>query len=139
MRAVWAFFTVYAFVFVILMLTLIFLGLDEMSAFSAVATCINNMGPGLGVVSANFASVSAPVKLVCAFTCILGRLGSADDLRAVHPGLLARLTPVARVVRALRVCACWSARWAPSGCMLVARQRRAGGALQQVVTAPSSG
>ena len=73
-RAVWAFFTIYAFVFVILMLTLIYLGLDEMSAFSAVATCINNMGPGLGVVSANFASVSAPVKLVCAFACILGRL-----------------------------------------------------------------
>jgi trk system potassium uptake protein TrkH len=73
-RAVWAFFTVYTFVFVILMLTVIFFGLDQVSAFSAIATCINNLGPGLGVVTSNFASVSDPVKFVCAFACILGRL-----------------------------------------------------------------
>jgi trk system potassium uptake protein TrkH len=73
-RAVWAFFTIYAFVFVILMLSLMWLGLDQITAFSAVATCLNNLGPGLGEVSANFVSVSDPVKLVCAFACILGRL-----------------------------------------------------------------
>ncbi len=73
-RAVWAFFTIYAFVFVILMLILMYLGLDQVSAFSAVATCINNLGPGLGTVAANFEGVSDAVKYVCAFACILGRL-----------------------------------------------------------------
>lgn len=73
-RAVWSFFTVYAFVFVILMLSLMWLGLDQVTAFAAVATCLNNLGPGLGEVTGNFASVSDPVKLICAFACILGRL-----------------------------------------------------------------
>lgn len=73
-RGVWAFFTVYAFVFVILMLAMMWLGLDQVSAFAAVATCINNLGPGLGEVAANFASVSDPIKLLGAFACVLGRL-----------------------------------------------------------------
>ena len=73
-RAVWSFFTVYMFVFVILMLSLMWLGLDQVTAFAAIATCLNNLGPGLGDVAANFAGVSDPVKLICAFACILGRL-----------------------------------------------------------------
>lgn len=73
-RAVWAFFTVYVFVFVLLMLVLMWLGLDQVTAFAAVATSINNLGPGLGDVAANFAGVSHPVKLICAFACVLGRL-----------------------------------------------------------------
>jgi trk system potassium uptake protein len=73
-RAVWAFFTIYVFVFVVLMLALMGLGLDQVSAFAAIATCINNLGPGLGDVASNFATVSDPVKLTCAFACILGRL-----------------------------------------------------------------
>ena len=73
-RAVWSFFTVYMFVFVVLMLSLMWLGLDQVTAFAAVATCLNNLGPGLGDVAANFAGVSDPVKLIGAFACILGRL-----------------------------------------------------------------
>lgn len=73
-RAVWAFFSVYVFVFVILMLCLMTMGMDQVSAFAAVATCINNLGPGLGDVAVNFAGVSDGVKLVSAFACILGRL-----------------------------------------------------------------
>ncbi len=73
-RAVWAFFTVYTFVFVVLMLAMMWFGLDQISAFSAVATCINNMGPGLGEVAWNFDTVSDPIKYIGAFACILGRL-----------------------------------------------------------------
>ena len=73
-RAVWAFFTVYAFVFVVLMLGLIAFGMDQVTAFAAVATCLNNLGPGLGEVAIHFASTSTPVKLISAFACILGRL-----------------------------------------------------------------
>jgi len=85
-RAVWAFFTVYAFVFVVLMLSLMWLGLDQVTAFAAVATCINNLGPGLGEVAANFSTVSDPIKLICAFACILGRLEVLTIFVLLTPG-----------------------------------------------------
>jgi trk system potassium uptake protein TrkH len=85
-RAVWAFFTVYTFVFVALMLTLMWLGLDQVTAFAAVATCLNNLGPGLGDVAANFSTVSDPVKLICAFACILGRLEVLTIFVLLTPG-----------------------------------------------------
>jgi trk system potassium uptake protein TrkH len=85
-RAVWAFFTVYAFVFVALMLTLMWLGLDQVTAFAAVATCLNNLGPGLGDVAANFSTVSDAVKLICAFACILGRLEVLTIFVLLTPG-----------------------------------------------------
>jgi len=73
-QSVWAFFTVYLVVFAILMLALMWIGLDQVSAFGAIATCLNNLGPGLGEVSNNFATVTPGIKLVCALACILGRL-----------------------------------------------------------------
>jgi trk system potassium uptake protein TrkH len=73
-QSVWAFFTVYLVVFAILMLVLMWIGLDQVSAFGAIATCLNNLGPGLGEVASNFATVTPGVKLVCALACILGRL-----------------------------------------------------------------
>lgn len=85
-RAVWAFFTVYVFVFVILMLALMWLGLDQVTAFAAVATCLNNLGPGLGDVAANFSTVGSPVKLICAFACILGRLEVLTVFVLLTPG-----------------------------------------------------
>ena len=85
-RGIWAFFTVYAFVFVVLMLSLMWLGLDQVTAFSAIATCINNLGPGLGEVAANFSTVSDSVKLICAFACILGRLEVLTVFVLLTPG-----------------------------------------------------
>lgn len=85
-RAVWAFFTVYVFVFVILMLALMWLGVDQTTAFSAIATCINNLGPGLGEVAVNFAGVGDGVKLISAFACILGRLEVLTIFVLLTPG-----------------------------------------------------
>jgi len=85
-RAVWAFFTVYVFVFVVLMLALMWLGLDQITAFSAIATCLNNLGPGLGDVAANFAGVSDAVKIICAIACILGRLEILTIFVLLTPG-----------------------------------------------------
>jgi trk system potassium uptake protein TrkH len=73
-QSVWAFFTVYIVVFGALMLLLMWFGLDQVSAFGAIATCLNNLGPGLGEVANNFATVSPAVKLVCGLACIMGRL-----------------------------------------------------------------
>ena len=46
------------------------------SAFSAVATCLNNVGPGMNVVGpvGNFSSLSDVSKLVLSFDMLAGRL-----------------------------------------------------------------
>ncbi|HHJ13857.1 MAG TPA: potassium transporter [Gammaproteobacteria bacterium] len=73
-QSVWGFFAMYLFVFVILTLLMMASGLDQVSAFAAVATSINNLGPGLGQVAYNFAEVSDAVKLLAIFAMLLGRL-----------------------------------------------------------------
>lgn len=73
-QAIWGFFSVYIFVFIVLTLGMILAGMDQVTAFSAVATCINNLGPGLGQVSANFADVSDAAKLVGVTAMLMGRL-----------------------------------------------------------------
>lgn len=72
--AVWGFFSVYVIVFAILMIVTMALGLDHVTAFSAVAACLNNLGPGLGEVATNYASIPAASKWVLMFAMLLGRL-----------------------------------------------------------------
>lgn len=50
--------------------------IDFTSAFSAVTTCINNIGPGLGIVgpTGNFSSLTNLSKLVLCFDMLAGRL-----------------------------------------------------------------
>ena len=72
--AVWSFFAVYMFVFVTMMLALLGTGLDFTTAFSAVAACLNNLGPGLGEVAANYAGISDVAKGLLCLAMLLGRL-----------------------------------------------------------------
>ena len=72
--SVWGFFSIYVISFVILLLITLVSGLDFESAFSAVGACLNNLGPGLGVVSENYSSISSFTKGVLAFAMLLGRL-----------------------------------------------------------------
>ena len=72
--AVWGFFATYVAVFSVMMLLLLASGLDQVTAFSAVAATINNLGPGLGEVGANYASINDFSKLVLSFSMLLGRL-----------------------------------------------------------------
>ncbi len=72
--SVWGFFSIYTIMFVIMMLILMATGLDLITAFSAVAACINNVGPGLGKVATNFSEVSDVSKWVLTFAMLLGRL-----------------------------------------------------------------
>lgn len=74
MSAIWGFFAAYTVVFVVLMLLMIHAGLDQVSAFSAVATCLNNLGPGLGVVANNFQDVGDLGKWLAIVAMLLGRL-----------------------------------------------------------------
>jgi len=72
--SVWGFFSIYVISFVILLLAVLISGLDLESAFSAVGACLNNLGPGLGVVSENYESINSFAKGILAFSMLLGRL-----------------------------------------------------------------
>lgn len=73
-EAVWGFFSAYVFVFVVFMLIMMGSGLDQITAFSAVAASINNLGPGLGEVAANFGGLNDFQKLVLSLAMLMGRL-----------------------------------------------------------------
>lgn len=73
-EAVWGFFSAYMLVFVVLMLLVMGSGLDQVTAFSAVAASMNNLGPGLGKVAANYQGISDFAKWVLSFAMIMGRL-----------------------------------------------------------------
>ena len=72
--AVWGFFSAYTLVFALCMLILMALGMDNTTAFSAVAACLNNLGPGLGEVASNYASISDGAKWTLVIAMLFGRL-----------------------------------------------------------------
>ena len=73
-NAVWGFFASYVAVFALLLILLMATGLDQVTAFSAVAACLNNLGPGLGEVSANYTSINDVSKWLLCLAMLLGRL-----------------------------------------------------------------
>lgn len=74
LEAVWGFFSAYTLVFVVIMLALIASGMDNLTAFTATAACLNNLGPGLGEVAANYQSVSDTGKWILMLAMVFGRL-----------------------------------------------------------------
>ena len=60
--------------FVILMLLLQATGHDQVTSFSAIAACINNLGPGLGEVGVNYKDINDTAKWILGFAMLLGRL-----------------------------------------------------------------
>ena len=73
-EAVWGFFSAYIGVFVVMLLLLMASGLDQVTAFSAVTATLNNLGPGLGEVGANYTSINDFSKWVLCLGMLLGRL-----------------------------------------------------------------
>ena len=73
-QAVWGFFATYVAVFAALLLSVMATGVDQVTAFSAVAACLNNLGPGLGDVSAHYGDVGDAAKILLSFAMVLGRL-----------------------------------------------------------------
>jgi trk system potassium uptake protein TrkH len=72
------------------MLLLMMDGMDQVTAFGAVAACLNNLGPGLGDVAATFAGVSEKIKLLLALTMLFGRLEIFTFLVLLTPGFWRR-------------------------------------------------
>ena len=74
MDAVWGFFFLYVASFVMITIALNGVGVDPVTAYAAAAACITNLGPGLGDVSANYASLSSTAKVILSFAMLMGRL-----------------------------------------------------------------
>lgn len=72
--AVWGFFAAYVGIFGFLLVLVLLTGLEPLSAFSAVAASLNNLGPGLGDVASNMASLTDPAKWTLILAMLLGRL-----------------------------------------------------------------
>ena len=73
-ESVWGFFAVYIVIFGILLIILLATGLDQVSAFAAIAATLNNLGPGLGDVASGFGGVSDVAKWSAVCAMLLGRL-----------------------------------------------------------------
>lgn len=75
-HSVSAFLLVYALLFVLLLLLLALEGLDFTTTFSAVASCFNNIGPGLELVGpmSNYTCFSSFGKVLLSFAMLFGRL-----------------------------------------------------------------
>ena len=74
-ESVWSFFSVYALLFFFSVVVIMFISeIDFLTAFSAVGATLNNLGPGLGGVAENYASLDTGVKWVLMFNMMLGRL-----------------------------------------------------------------
>ena len=73
-EAVWGYFSLYVASFVVIMLLLMATGLDQVTAFTTLASSINNVGPALGDAAVNFQGINTPSKWLLAFAMLLGRL-----------------------------------------------------------------
>ncbi len=82
--AIWGFFSVYLIVFGFMLLAMMAAGLDQVTAFSAVAASLNNLGPGLGDVAIVFQADNAP-KWIAVAGMLLGRLEIFTLLVLVTP------------------------------------------------------
>jgi trk system potassium uptake protein len=71
-----AFFVIYITVFALGALFMALIGVDFMTAIGSVATCLGNIGPGIGTVGPvdNFAHIPAAGKWMLSFQMLLGRL-----------------------------------------------------------------
>lgn len=56
------------------MLAIIATGVDDFSAFASVVATLNNLGPGLGVVADNFATMNPVAKWILIANMLFGRL-----------------------------------------------------------------
>ena len=76
-NSVMGFFFMYIFLFIISAISLSFFNLDFLTAFSAAASAISNVGPGLGEIigpSENYFLLNNGAKWILALTMIVGRL-----------------------------------------------------------------
>ena len=84
--AVWGFFATYVLILAVMLLVLMATGLNQETAFSAVVACLNNLGPGLGDVGANYSSLNGVQLSLLCVAMLLGRLEIFTLLVLLTPG-----------------------------------------------------
>ena len=91
-RGVHQYLTMYICVFSVSLLLLSLEGFDLVSTFTAVAACMNNIGPGLEVVgpTGNFSSFSYAGKLLLSLDMLMGRLDIFPMLLLFSPSVWQR-------------------------------------------------
>ena len=97
-RSVYQYLAVYLLVFVASFLLLTLEGFDLVTTFTALAACINNIGPGLEMVGpmGNFAAFSPASKWLLSFNMLVGRLEIFPMLLLFAPSVWIRSGAKAR-------------------------------------------
>lgn len=72
--AVWSFLAVYMMSYSAILIALMGTGMDYVTAFSATTATLNNLGPGLGNVTAHYGETNHVAKLIMCLAMLLGRL-----------------------------------------------------------------
>lgn len=73
-ESVWAFFSVYIFIFTLSFLAVMLCGIDPVDSFYIVASSLNNFGVGIDAASSVFTNVGSVTKWVMMIDMLLGRL-----------------------------------------------------------------
>ena len=91
-RSIHLFLTVYVLLYTASVLLLLFQGFDLITTFTAVAACINNIGPGLEIVGpmGNFSPFSPWAKLLLSLDMLVGRLEIFPMLLLFAPSIWKR-------------------------------------------------
>jgi len=82
--SVLGFFSLYAISFFLILMLLMFAGLDQVTAYSATAATMNNLGPGLGDVAQNYSAVGEVAKWILSFSMLIGRLEVLTIIAIFH-------------------------------------------------------
>ncbi len=85
MDAVWGFFFLYIASFAVMTILLTAVGVDAVTAYSAVGACITNLGPALGEAGPNYASLNDAAKIILSVAMLLGRLEIYTLLVVITP------------------------------------------------------
>ena len=82
--SVLGFFSLYAISFFIILMLLMFTGLNQVTAYSATAATMNNLGPGLGDVTQSYGALSNTAKWILSFSMLIGRLEVLTIIALFH-------------------------------------------------------
>ncbi|MCE8020931.1 potassium transporter [Halomonas sp. MCCC 1A11036] len=73
-QAVWGFFSAYLMLFFLMLVGVMATGVDQVTAWSTVASTLNNLGPALGEASENYGELPQLAKWILVVAMLLGRL-----------------------------------------------------------------
>ncbi|AXY43744.1 TrkH family potassium uptake protein [Halomonas sp. JS92-SW72] len=73
-QAVWGFFSVYVMLFFLMLVGVMATGVDQVTAWSTVASALNNLGPALGEASGHYGDLPTLAKWILVMAMLLGRL-----------------------------------------------------------------